>query len=195
LTETNIEKLRRLLEGITITEPMVGGGTKLLINDGFNLNTNGGFIKTSNGDIFTGNASYSTGGGGIYTGGGRISTMGGEILTGGGDITVGVGGRIYSPYINVENLHAIGTDATISVNDHMAINSAKILTVKHLQMPSKPSSDSVNFMDIRNTNGFVVARFSPPAQNNIDYGQISLWRSGNDNYKYIAFKDGTGIAS
>jgi hypothetical protein len=174
----NFEKLKRLLLGITTTH-LVGLQTLPLNNNGFNLNTSRGNILTASGNIFTS-------GGNIFTSGGNINTNG---LTMTGSIYTG---SITAPNINVTNLYAIGTDTNtreIFVKDHITLG-GKILYVKHLQMIINEGED---FMDIRNTDGFVVARFTPPPTNN-DYGQLIVWKNDNNNYKYVALKDGTGIA-
>jgi hypothetical protein len=166
----NFEKLKRLLLGITTTH-LVGFQTLPLNNNGFNLNTSGGNILTASGNIFTSGGNINTNG----------STMTGSIYT----------GSITAPNINVTNLYAIGTDMNtrkIEVHDHITLG-GKILYVKHLQM----IIESKVFMDIRNTDGFVVARFTPP-QTNSDYSQLVVWKNDNINYKYVALKDGTGIA-
>jgi hypothetical protein len=100
-------------------------------------------------------------------------------------------GSITAPNINVTDLYATGTDMNtrkIVVHDHMTLG-GKILYVKHLQM----IIESEVFMDIRNTDGFVVARFIPPLTNS-DYSQLVVWKNDNINFKYVALKDGTGIA-
>jgi hypothetical protein len=166
----NFEKLKRLLLGITTTH-IVGLLTLPLNNNGFNLNTSSGNIITSGGNIFTSGGNINTNG----------LAMTGSIYT----------GSITAPNINVTNLYAIGTDTNtreIFVKDHMTLG-GKILYVKHLQM----INEGEIFMDIRNINGFIVARFLPPKTNN-DYGQLVVWKNDNNNYKYVALKDGTGIA-
>jgi len=166
----NFEKLKRLLLGITTTH-LVGFQTLPLNNNGFNLNTSGGNILTTSGNIFTSGGNINTNG----------STMTGSIYT----------GSITAPNINVTNLYAIGSDTNtreIFVKDHITLG-GKILYVKHLQM----IIESEVFMDIRNTDGFVVARFTPP-QTNSDYSQLVVWKNDNINYKYVALKNGTGIA-
>jgi hypothetical protein len=166
----NFEKLKRLLLGITTTH-LVGFQTLPLNNNGFNLNTSGGNILTASGNIFTSGGNINTNG----------STMTGSIYT----------GSITAPNINVTNLYAIGTDMNtrkIEVHDHITLG-GKILYVKHLQM----INEGEIFMDIRNINGFVVARFTPPKTNS-DYSQLVVWKNDNINYKYVALKDGTGIA-
>jgi hypothetical protein len=166
----NFEKLKRLLLGITTTH-LVGFQTLPLNNNGFNLNTSRGNILTASGNIFTSGGNINTNG----------STMTGSIYT----------GSITAPNINVTNLYAIGTDTNtreIFVKDHMTLG-GKILYVKHLQM----INEGEIFMDIRNKDGFVVARFIPPLTNS-DYGQLVVWKNDNINYKYVALKDGTGIA-
>jgi hypothetical protein len=166
----NFEKLKRLLLGITTTH-LVGFQTLPLNNNGFNLNTSGGNILTTSGNIFTSGGNINTNG----------STMTGSIYT----------GSITAPNINVTNLYAIGSDTNtrkIFVKDHITLG-GKILYVKHLQM----INEGEIFMDIRNTDGFVVARFTPPKTNS-DYSQLVVWKNDNINYKYVALKDGTGIA-
>ena len=93
LCDVNIDKLRRLLNGIT-TRTL----TSTLSQDGFHIHTHGGSIWTEGGDINLGNAALTTGGGLINTGGGLIQTDGGNILTsdptdlsGGGFIDTGGG--------------------------------------------------------------------------------------------------------
>jgi len=166
----NFEKLKRLLLGITTTH-LVGFQTLPLNNNGFNLNTSRGNILTASGNIFTSGGNINTNG----------STMTGSIYT----------GSITAPNINVTNLYAIESDTNtrkIFVNDHITLG-GKILYVKHLQM----IIESEVFMDIRNIDGFVVARFLPPKTNS-DYSQLVVWKNDNINYKYVALKDGTGIA-
>jgi hypothetical protein len=189
--------------GINGTATSTSGGT---------IYTDRGDIITRGGDIITGSAVNSTGGGTIYTnrgnivtnsgnittgglldstsGGGYINTARGEIKTNGGNI---ITGSITAPNINVTNLYAIGSDTNtreIFVKDHITLG-GKILYVKHLQMINE--SEGEVFMDIRNKYGFVVARFIPPLTNS-DYGQLVVWKNDNINYKYVALKDGTGIA-
>jgi len=166
----NFEKLKRLLLGITTTH-VVGFQTLPLNNNGFNLNTSGGNILTTSGNIFTSGGNINTNG----------STMTGSIYT----------GSITAPNINVTDLYAIESDMNtrkIVVHDHMTLG-GKILYVKHLQM----IIESEVFMDIRNTDGLVVARFLPPKTNS-DYSQLVVWKNDNINFKYVALKDGTGIA-
>jgi len=129
LCDVNIDKLRRLLNGITTSTLSLDGfhihthGGSIW-TDGGVIETAGGFITTTGGYINLGNAALTTGGGLINTGGGLIQTDGGNILTsdptnlsGGGFIDTG-GGDIKTWSGDIDTTKSITTTSGSPTNQY-----------------------------------------------------------------------------